>query len=113
MSEMTTVDESTAVTTIRENVRENIRIARLKHRQDGLDNLRVIHGEHEDHAINLQTFTTNDVLATANKIKKQRHASPTELMKLTHAFLQSTENIACFINASGAVPVIIKEMTGK
>lgn len=113
MSEMAEEEKSNAVTTIRENVKENIRIARLRHRQDELDSLRITHGDFEEHSINLQTFTTNDVLEIANKIKKQRHASAVELSKLCHAFLQSTDNINCFVNSTGAVPVIIKEMTGK
>lgn len=113
MSELVEEEKSIAVTTIRENVKENIRIARLRHRQDELDSLRITHGDLEDHSINLQTFTTNDVLDIANQIKKQRHASAMDLSKLCHAFLQSTDNINCFVNAAGAVPVIIKEMTGK
>ncbi|XP_031623357.1 uncharacterized protein LOC116340809 [Contarinia nasturtii] len=112
MSEVSEEDKSIAVATIRENVKENIRIARLKHRQNELDNLRITHGKLEDLSINLQTFTKDNVLATANKIKKQRHASATELMKLSHSFLQSSENINCFVNATGALPVIVKEMTG-
>lgn len=106
-------EKSTAVAKIRENVRENIRIARLRHRQDELDNLRITLGDLEDHSTNTQTFTTNDVLEIANKIKKQRHASATDLLKLSHAFIQSFENINCFVNSTGAVPVIVKEMTGK
>lgn len=113
MSEVSEEDKSIAVTTIRENVKENIRIARLKHRQDELDSLRITHGKLDEHSINLQTFTKSDVQDAANKIKRQRHASETELMKLSHAFLQSTENISCFINTTGALPVVIKEMTGK
>lgn len=113
MAEASQEDKSTVVTLIRENVKENIRIARLKNRQDELDSLRITFADVEDHCINLQTFTTNDVLAIANKIKKQRHASVTELQKLSHAFLQSSENITCFVNATGALPVIVKEMTGK
>ncbi|XP_055295482.1 uncharacterized protein LOC129565094 [Sitodiplosis mosellana] len=113
MSEVAEEENPTAVTTIRETVKENIRIARLRHRQDELDNLRITHGDPEDDSINLQTFTKNDVLDIANKIKKQRHASTTDLLKLCHAFLQSIDNINCFVNTTGAVPVIVKEMTGK
>lgn len=112
MSQVAEEEKSSAVTTIRENVKENIRIARLKHRQDELDNLRITHGDLEDDSINLQSFSVNDVLEIANKIKKHRHASVTDLLKLCHAFLQSIDNINCFVNATDAVPVIVKEMTG-
>lgn len=113
MSEVVEEEKPTVVTSIRENVKENIRIARLKHRQDEVDNFRITLGQLEDDTINLQTFSTTDVLEIANKIKKQRHASIPELLKLCHAFLQSSENITCFVNSTGALPVIVKELTGK
>lgn len=100
------------VKTIRENVKNNIRIARLKHRQDEVDNLRITLGL-DDHAINLETFTKEDVLEIAAKIKHQRNASHPELLKLCHAFLQSPENISCFLNSTGSIQVIIKGLTGK
>lgn len=106
-------DNSPVVTSIRENVKDNIRIARLKHRQDELDNLRITLGAAEDDAVNLKTFTPNDVLAIVLKLKRQRNASAADLLKLCHAFLQSHENINLFVNTTGAVPVIVKEMTGK
>lgn len=112
MSEASEEDKSTVVTNIRENVKENIRIARLKNRQDELDNLRITLGDVEDQSVNLQTFNPNDVLEIIIKIKRQRHASATELLKLSHAFLQSAENINCFVNTAGALPVIVKELTG-
>lgn len=113
MLETAEEENPTIVKSIRENLKGNIRIARLKHRQNEVDNLRITLGELGDHSINLQTFSTNDVLEIAVKIKKQRHASTTDLLKLCHAFLQSSVNISCFINATGAVPVIVKELTGK
>lgn len=113
MSEATEQIESTVVTTIRQNVKENIRIARLKNRQDELDSSRSISlDDLKDQTVNLQTFTTKDVYDIIEKIKKQRHASEAELLKLSHAFLQSVENIDCFVNRTGAVQVIVKEMTG-
>lgn len=114
MSEPPAEDKETIVTTIRANVKENIRIARLKHRHDEVDNFRITLGDAEDSsAINLQTFNNADILAIANQIKRKRHAPPTELMKLSHAFLQSIENISYFVKITGALAVIIKEMTGK
>lgn len=106
-------EKSTVVTTIRENVKENIRIARLKHRQNEVDHLRITLAEFEDHSINLETFTTSDVLDIATKIKRQRSASHAELLKLCHAFLQSTEHIDVFLNSTGSIQVIVKELTGK
>lgn len=106
-------DVSPVVTSIRENVKDNIRIARFKHRQEELDNLRITLGTAEDDAVNLKTFTPNDVLAIVTKLKRNRHATPTDLLKLSHAFLQSHENINLFVNTTGALPVVVKEMTGK
>lgn len=113
MAEPSEEGKETAVTAIRENVKENIRIARLRRRQDEVDNFRITLGDSDEHSINLQSFNANDVLAIAIRIKKKRSVPPSDLMKLSHAFLQSTENINCFVNTSGAVPVIIKEATGK
>lgn len=113
MLEATDQEKPDGVKTIRENVKNHIRIARLKHRQDEVDNLRITLGDFEDHSINLETFTKDDVLDIAAKIKRQRNASHLELLKLCHAFLQSTENIGCFLNATGSIQVIIKELTGK
>lgn len=114
MAEANEDGKETVVTIIRENVKENIRIARLKHRQDEVDNCRItLADDSADDSINLQSFNVNDVLAIAQKMKKKRNASTGDLLKLSHAFLQSTENINCFINVAGAVAVIIKEMTGK
>lgn len=107
------VEQSTGVKTIRESVKDHIRIARLKHRQDEVDSLRITLGELEDHSINLETYSTADVTEIATKIKRQRNASHAELLKLCHAFLQSTENISCFLNSTGSIQVIVKEMTGK
>lgn len=112
MSEPTDEEKPTIVTSIRENVKENIRIARLKHRQDEIDSSRITLGQLEDETVNLQTFSTNDVLEIAARIKKHRRALTPDLLKLSHAFLQNSENISCFINATGALPVIVKELTG-
>lgn len=101
------------VKAIRENVKNNIRIARLKRRQDEVDSLRITLGELDEHSINLETFTKDDVLEIAAKIKHQRNASHSELLKLCHAFLQSPENISCFLNSTGSIQVIIKGLTGK
>ena len=112
LNELEDQAKSAGVTEIRESVKNKIRIARLKHRQDEVDNFRITLGELEDHAINLETFTTADVLEIATKIKRQRNASHSELLKLCHAFLQSTENISCFMNSAGSIQVIVKEVTG-
>lgn len=106
-------DKLSGVKIIRESVKNHIRIARLKHRQDEVDNLRITLGELEDHAINLETYTKDVVLEIATKIKRQRNASPAELLKLCHAFLQSTENVSCFLSSTGSIQVIVKELTGK
>lgn len=106
-------EKSTGVKTIRESVKNNIRIARLKHREDAMDNLRITLGQLEDHSINLETFTMDDVLEIATNIKRQRNASHSDLLKLCHAFLQCTEHISCFLNSTGSIQVIVKELTGK
>lgn len=106
-------EQPTGVANIRDSVKEHIRIARYKHRQDEVDNLRITLTEVKDHSISLETYTKNDVLEISQRIKRQRNASHADLLKLCHAFLQSTENISCFLNSPGSIQVIVKELAGK
>lgn len=105
-------NESLVVNSIRENVRDNLKIARIKNRNAAIDGLRIAPEELENLSINLQNFSVKDVSTIVQTIKKHKHAKPTELSKLSHAFLQSTENILCFLNTTGALNVLVKELTG-
>lgn len=116
MSETTnsSVKTTTAsVSSIRENVRDDIRSARIKHRQHEIDRLRILPAAIDSLSIKLMSFTKDDIIAIAHEIKKNKHITTAELQKLSHAFLQSSENIECFLSVTGALNVLVKEFIGK
>lgn len=110
VSELNTASRVTEA--ILENLRDNLKIARIKNRHSTVDGLRIAPDELENYSINLQSFSEKYVVALAQQIKKHKHAKPAELTRLSHAFLQSKENIQCFLNSTGALNVLIKELTG-
>lgn len=113
MSECEESKTSKMVESVRDSVRKDVHEARSKHRHDEMDGLRVAPDELSNHSINLQTFNQDDVLDIVKTIKKNKHAQTTELLKLSHAFLQSTDNIQTFLNTTGAMNVLVKELTGE
>lgn len=105
--------EQAAVTAIRENVREDVRNARIKHRHNQIDRLRILPADVDTLSINLMSFTKDDIITIARNIKKRKHITPVELQKLSRAFLQSSDNIECFLTITGALNVLVKEFIGK
>lgn len=112
MSECEECETSEIVESVRDSVRKDIHEARSKHRHDKIDGLRVAPNELSNYSINLQSFDRDDVLNIVKAIKKNKHAKMAELLKLSHAFLQSTDNIQTFLNTTGAMNVLVKELTG-
>lgn len=106
------IGECSAVSSVRDKIRENIRVARNKHRHDEIDSLRIAPNELENLSIELITFSKDDILSMARTIKKNRHITPVELQKFSHAFLQSADNIECFLSVNGALNVMVKEFIG-
>lgn len=103
---------SDAVEHLRENVRLNLQITRNERRHQKVDSIRIGIGEFSKTFADVQTFSEDDVLALANRIKQQKHAKSDNLIQLSHAFLQSSENIQCFLKVTGALNVLVKELTG-
>lgn len=98
---------------IRENLHSNIRITRIKHRESAIDRLRIRPEDVDMLPVDVMNFTKDDIMATAHAIKKNKHITTDELQKLSHAFLQSPDNIECFLNVTGALNVLIKESIGR
>lgn len=103
-------NETESMVFLREKLRTEMKISRQKHRHDGVDTIRIAIGE--TYTENLRTYTQDDVLSLAKTVKHQKHANPHQLNQLSHAFLQSTDNIQCFLNVTGALNVIVKELIG-
>lgn len=105
-------NESKIVISLRHNIRNYVQSNRTKNRHNEIDSFRIAPDQLETHAINLHNFDKDDVLTLVKLIKKNKKARPIELLKLSHAFLQSTDNIKCFLDATNAINIIIKEFTG-
>lgn len=100
---------SEAVSSIRSNIRESLKVARDDKRIKTIDSIRVGIGE----LANLKNYTAADVTEIAGRIKQQKNAKPKDMNCLAHAFIQSSDNITCFLNITGALNVLVKELTGK
>lgn len=102
--------ESQSILQLREKLRTKMKLSRQEHRHEGVDTIRIAIGE--NYTENLRAYTEDDVVKLAKALKRQKHANPHQLNQLSHAFLQSAENIQCFLNITGALNVIVKEFTG-
>ena len=60
-----------------------------------------------------EKVTENDIKGLASRIKRKKHAAKEDLIKLSQGFLESEENITTFCKITGAINVIVKELTGK
>lgn len=107
---VTASKETESITQLREKLRTKMRISRQEHRHESVDTIRMAIGE--NYTENLRTYTPTDVLKLAKAVKHQKRAKLHQLGQLSHAFLQSAENIQCFLNVTGALNVIVKEFTG-
>lgn len=107
---ITAPKETESILQLREKLRTKMKISRQEHRHEDVDTVRIAIGD--SYVENLRTYTQDDVMKLAKAIKHQKHAKPHQLNQLSHAFLQSAENIQCFLNVTGAVNVIVKELTG-
>jgi hypothetical protein len=58
-------------------------------------------------------LTEDDIKGLCNRIKRRKHADEEDLVKLGNAFFQSEKNISAFINTTGALKVLIKELIGR
>lgn len=82
-------------------------------RADARDALRFGLGEIKDQIRQLLALNEDDVIGLATRIKRHKKASPEDMYRLSHAFLQSNENISAFNKIPGAINVLIKSLTGK
>lgn len=98
---------------LREKIREYAREERSRMRADARDSLRFGLGEIKEQIRQLLSLNETDVLGLASRIKRRKRACPEDMYRLSHAFLQSNENISAFNRIPGAIQVLIKALTGK
>lgn len=103
---------SKMVLSLRLDRRNQMRTIQKDQRHKKIDSIRVGIGAAVEHYADLKNYATNDVTEIANRIKHQKHAKTKDLNCLAHAFIQSTENSTCFLNITGALNVLVKELTG-
>ncbi|CAD7079896.1 unnamed protein product [Hermetia illucens] len=109
---MTSNDISESTQRLREKIRVFQAAERNSRREDDTDSMRLGLGEISQLIEELENLTEKDVTGLASRIKRKKHASYDDMFRLSHAFLQSVENIATFVKIPGALNVIVKELTG-
>uniref|UniRef100_A0A1A9WKP0 IBB domain-containing protein n=1 Tax=Glossina brevipalpis TaxID=37001 RepID=A0A1A9WKP0_9MUSC len=98
---------------LREKIRVYANSQREQQRDCSRDSLRFGLGEIKERIQQLDNLSENDVLGIARRIKRRKHAAPEDMYRLSHAFLQDLDNIKAFNKMSGALQILIKELTGK
>lgn len=104
---------SPSVNVLRANLREDRKLERFKMRNDSTDAFRVGIGVINELISDLDNITDKDVTSMASRIKRKKAANEQDLNRLSHAFLQNVENITTFSKITGALSVIVKELSGK
>lgn len=110
--EQHSLSNSDAIEILRIERRDDVKTMRDERRKRHVDAVRIGIGETSTGIANLKGYSPSDVSEIAVRIRKQKHADSSELNCLAHAFIQSTENITCFMNTSGALGVLVKEVSG-
>lgn len=95
---------------MKEQIRKDAQEFRENRREHEFDGFRVALGELKDPA--LETLTEKDVVALAGRIKRRKGATLEDFFRLNQAFLQGNEFINSFVNVTGAIQVLVKELTG-
>lgn len=89
---------------LRQNRREKLKEHQEFNRLSAFDSNRLVESE--------VVYTEKDITGLCSRIKRRKHATPEDLVKLSNAFTQSEANITAFLKVTGAINVIIKEFTG-
>lgn len=108
----TSTASSTTVNQIRSNLREHRKLERFNDRNESSDAFRVGVGAIKEIITDFDNITEKDVTGLAARIKRKKGATEEDLNRLSHAFLLNVENIVTFSKITGALNVIVKELTG-
>lgn len=99
-------------TSLKLNLRVCQKLCRSGRRNDQIDAKRIGVGEIKLLITEEESITEADIAGLASRIKRRRNAGEPDLIRLSHAFLQTIGNIISFINIPGTLNVIVKELTG-
>ncbi|CAG9798847.1 unnamed protein product [Chironomus riparius] len=91
------------VNELRVKLREEHSKSQHLHRSIAFDHNRFIESE---------IFTESDVTGICSRIKRRKHATEEDLIKLATSFYQNEANISAFMKITGAINVIVKEFIG-
>lgn len=97
---------------LRAKIREYTKTNREQLRANTSDSLRFGIGEIQARIKELDNLTEKDVAGLAGRIKRRKHATNEDMYRLSHAFLQDEKNIQTFNKITGAIQVLVKELTG-
>ncbi|XP_063700647.1 uncharacterized protein LOC134830959 [Culicoides brevitarsis] len=87
------------------NVQHNKRLSAVDRQRCGLTEIVANIQEHE-------LLTEKDVAGLSSRIKRRKSATPTDLKRLSAAFLHDPANIEAFSKIPGALNVVVKELSG-
>jgi hypothetical protein len=102
---MSLEDDSSSLNLIKE-LRRN-RAEQLRHHQDF--NRSAAFEKHRFLANEI--VNEQDIHGLCSRIKRRKRADESDLRRLANSFIQSEENIICFLKVTGAINVIVKEFT--
>lgn len=98
---------------LRAKIRDYTKLYRDKIRASTYDSVRFGPGEIKEQIQQLHKLTEKDVIGLASRIKRHKHATNDDMYRLSHAFLMDEKNIEIFCRITGAMQVLVKELTGK
>lgn len=106
------VDQQPLVEQIRNQKRNELKLDQKSHRKKELDRNRAGLGELHHSIGVIEHISEQEIKALAGRIKRRKRCEPLDLVRLSYGFQQSRENISHFIRITGAINVIVKELTG-
>uniref|UniRef100_A0AAG5D9Z9 IBB domain-containing protein n=1 Tax=Anopheles atroparvus TaxID=41427 RepID=A0AAG5D9Z9_ANOAO len=106
------VDQQPLVEQIRNQKRNELKLDQKSHRKKELDRNRAGLGELHHSIGVIEHISEHEIKGLAGRIKRRKRCEPLDLVRLSYGFQQSRENISHFVRITGAINVIVKELTG-
>ncbi|XP_058059835.1 uncharacterized protein LOC131210583 [Anopheles bellator] len=107
------MDNSRLFVEVNRNLRRNeLKWDQKSQRKQELDRHRAGLGELHHATSMIENVTEADIKGLAGRIKRRKRCEPMDLVQLSYGFQQSRENISHFLRITGAINVIVKELTG-